>query len=127
MKSILLKLSATLVLCASLFAVAPVRALGATAPQNIDRREQRQQRRIREGVRNGELTRRETRHLERRETRLNRAEWRARRSGGTLTSQERRRLNRQLNRSSRAIYRQKHDRQENERRENRRERRHDRR
>ncbi|MDT7540403.1 MAG: hypothetical protein QOE33_307 [Acidobacteriota bacterium] len=123
MKSILMKLPAAFVLCASLFAV----GTSAAAPQNIDRREQRQQRRIRQGVRSGELTRREARGLERRETRVNRAEWRARRSGGTLTGRERGRLNRELNRSSRAVYRQKHDRQENERRENRRGRRHDRR
>jgi hypothetical protein len=122
MKSVLTKLSATLVLCASLFAVG-----ASAAPQTINQRERNQQRRIRQGERSGELTRREARHLERREGRINRAEWRARRSGGTLTGRERGRLNRELNRSSRAVYRQKHDRQENERRENRRGRRHDRR
>jgi hypothetical protein len=114
MKAILTKLTAALVLCASLFPIAPARALGApaaAAPQTINRRERRQQRRIYRGVRNGELTRREARHLARREARINRAEWRARRSGGTLTTRERQRLNRRLNRSNRAIYRQRHDRQ----------------
>jgi hypothetical protein len=95
----------------------------SVSPRSINVRERNQQRRIRQGVRNGELTRREARHLERREMKLNRAEWRARRSGGELTGQERWRLNRRLNRDSRAIYRQKHDRQENERRENRHDRR----
>jgi hypothetical protein len=112
MKAILTKLTAALVLCASLFAVAPARALGASAaaPQTINQRERRQQRRIYRGVRNGDLNRREARHLERREARINRAEWRARRSGGTVTTRERQRLNRRLNRTNRAIYRQRHDR-----------------
>lgn len=107
MKSILCKLSVALVVGASLLAVAPARAAA-----QINQREQQQQRRIRQGVRSGELTRREARHLERRERRINRAEWRARRSGGGINWRERRRLNRRLNRDSRAIYRQKHDRQE---------------
>jgi hypothetical protein len=126
MKCLLVKLPAALLFGASLvtFAaaknVAPRAGMGAVAsPQTINQRERRQQRRIRQGVRSGELTHRETRHLERREGRLRRNEWRARRSGGGLNTHERRRLQREENRTSRSIYRQKHDRQENERRERR--------
>jgi hypothetical protein len=117
-------LLAPALLVGALFAPLSAQAQEAVRhPRSINARERRQERRIRQGERSGELTRREARHLERREVRVNRAEWRARRSGGTLTAQERWRLNRRLNRDSRAIYRQKHDRQENERRENRHERR----
>jgi hypothetical protein len=120
MKALLSKLPAALLCGASLLTVASARGIAATrAPRQsaayqhtINERERRQQRRIRTGVRNGELTRRETRHLERRETRLRRDERRARRSGGELTMRERRRLQREENRTSRAIRRQRHDRQE---------------
>jgi hypothetical protein len=118
MKGLLVKLPAALLFGASLVTVgaaanvAPRAGLGAVAsPQTINQRERRQQQRIRHGVRNGELNRREARHLERREAKLHRDERRARRSGGELTSRERRRLQREENRTSRAIYQQKHDRQ----------------
>ncbi|MEP6902874.1 MAG: hypothetical protein ABJA66_14065 [Actinomycetota bacterium] len=79
--------------------------------QNINRRQRRQQRRIRGGYRSGRLTRREASRLERREVRTNRMERRFRRSGNGLSRRERRRLAINLNRNSRRIYRQKHDRQ----------------
>lgn len=117
MRNILCKLSAALFVGASLVTVvsarpATARALNASPAPQIDARERRQQRRIRRGVRSGELTRREARHLERRERRIDRQESRMRRSGGGMNWRERRRLNRELNRSSRAIRRQRHDRQE---------------
>jgi hypothetical protein len=87
-------------------------AAAQTYPGSINRREARQQRRIRQGVRSGELTRREARRVERREARIRFNEARARRSGGRFTARERWRIQRQLNRSSRAVYRQKHDRQD---------------
>ncbi|MFL6211352.1 MAG: hypothetical protein ACJ74W_21065 [Pyrinomonadaceae bacterium] len=83
-----------------------------TYPGSINRREARQQRRIRQGVRSSVLTRREARRIERREARIRIEEVRARRSGGRFTLRERRRIQRELNRSSRAVYRQKHDRQD---------------
>jgi len=64
------------------------------------------------------LTRREAGRIEAREARIRVNEAYARRSGGRYTARERARTQRQLNRTSRGIYRQKHDRQENERREN---------
>ena len=119
MKGLLVKLPAVLLFGASLVPFAAASNVSPSAvnhavasPQTINQRERRQQRRIRQGVQSGELNRRETRHLERREWRLRRNESRARRSGGELTTRERRRLQREENRTSRAIYRQKHDRQE---------------
>jgi len=79
---------------------------------SINHREARQERRIGQGVRSGELTVRETYRLERRQLRLNRTEARYRASGDRLTPRERFRLERDLNRTSRSIYRQKHDRQD---------------
>jgi hypothetical protein len=82
----------------------------AAGAAEVDRRERRQQERIAEGVRSGELTPRETARLERKEARLHREIERDRAAnGGTLTPAQRRRVNRQQNRLSRQIYREKHD------------------
>ena len=80
-----------------------------TAEAGVNDRERNQQRRIRQGVRSGELTRGEFRRLEREQARVRRHEARAR-SDGRFTLRERARINRELNRSSRHIYRQKHNR-----------------
>lgn len=83
----------------------------ATFAQNtprVDRRERHQQRRIRHGVRSGELTHREARRLERQQA-VTHAEEAAAKADGKVTKRERRHLNRRENRTSRHIYRQKHD------------------
>jgi hypothetical protein len=74
----------------------------------INRREHRQQSRIREGIRSGELTRREAVRLEGQQARIRVAE-RFARADGHLTLRERARLDRGLDRANRNIYRQKHD------------------
>ena len=104
MKS-LMKWFATAALVA---AMAPVFALA----QDINERQENQQQRIRQGVRSGELTRREALRLQREQARVRFAEARARRSGGEFTPRERARIQRELNQSSRHIRRQKHDRQD---------------
>lgn len=71
-----------------------------------------QQKRIAQGVRSGELTRPEARHLERNAARIHRSIRRDRRDGGAFTPRERAFAQKRLNRQSRAIYRQKHDRQD---------------
>lgn len=76
----------------------------------INRREARQTWRLRHGVRNGSLTRRETRRLAGQQARIRAHEARAR-SDGRVTASERASIRRQENRASRNIYRQKHDRQ----------------
>ncbi len=87
--------------------------LSLTAPAlagEVDRREARQQARIADGVRSGELTPRETARLERKEARVQREIRRDRaENGGTLSPAERASIDRQQNRLSRQIYRQKHD------------------
>ena len=80
-------------------------------PRGINDRQHRQQQRIRHGVRDDELTRREAARLETEQARIRRYERRAR-NDGHLSYRERRRLDNLLDRSSLDIYRQTHDRQD---------------
>ncbi len=76
----------------------------------VDRRQANQQARIADGVESGQLTPRETAHLERREAKTRREIRRDRAAnGGTLTRAERAKINREENRTSRQIYRAKHN------------------
>ena len=84
-------------------------ALPATA-QTIHQRKVNQQRRIGNGVKSGQLTPKETTHLERRETHLNRETRRMRAAnGGKLTPQEHRNVNQRQNNASRQIHPEKHN------------------
>lgn len=78
----------------------------------INRHQHHQQTRIRQGVRSGELTRREAARLQAEQARIRVHEAYARRSGGEFTLRERQRIARELRQSSRHIHRQKHDRQD---------------
>jgi hypothetical protein len=73
--------------------------------------QQRQQARIHQGIRSGELTRNEARRLEAEQARI-RTDERFYRADGKLTPRERGRLRKELRHSSHDIYRQKHDRQD---------------
>ena len=81
-----------------------------TATPNLDQRQANQQKRIEQGVASGQLNRRETIRLEKREGKLE-ADKLLAKSDGKVTPQERNKLQREANRDSRAIYKQKHDRQ----------------
>ena len=84
-------------------------ALPATA-QTIHQRKVNQQGRIAQGVKSGQLTPKETAHLEHKEAALNRETRHMRAAnGGTLTPAEKAKVTRQQNHLSRDIYRQKHD------------------
>ena len=87
-------------------------AQGRTRRASINQREHNQAVRIRNGVRSGELTARETGRLVREQVQIRRMEDRFRDSGDGLSPRERLRLQRELNEASRHIYRQKHDRQD---------------
>jgi hypothetical protein len=79
--------------------------------QRMDKQTQRMDRqaqRIDRGFRNGEITRKENRHLNREQRRIGRAYDRSR-SDGHLNRQERHRLNRMQDRASRHIYRDRHN------------------
>jgi Ni/Co efflux regulator RcnB len=78
--------------------------------QNINQRKDNQQGRIGQGVRSGQLTARETSHLEGREASINHEEHAMRRArDGHLTRGDRAALDRRQNRVSRSIYRDKHN------------------
>ena len=80
--------------------------------RNINTRETRQEKRIYQGIKSGELTRHEAVRLDREQDRVERLESRYRRTGDGISPRERARLERDLNRTSRDIYRQKHDKQD---------------
>ena len=74
----------------------------------IKERQENQQKRIAEGVKDGELTAKETKNLESREVKIQHDKKEAK-ADGVVTAKERAHLQREQNHASRAIYRQKHD------------------
>jgi hypothetical protein len=74
----------------------------------INHRQHRQERRINQGVRSGELTRNEAHHLRNDERKIGRDK-RMAKADGRVTPNERRHLRHEENRTSRAIYRDKHN------------------
>ena len=83
-------------------------AFAQTATPGIDQRQTNQEKRIQQGVKSGELNKRETARLEKREGKLQADKEKAA-ADGKVTKKERQQLNREANRDSKAIYRQKHD------------------
>lgn len=77
----------------------------------VNQRQQNQHQRVKQGVRSGELTRRETGALAREQRDIRRLE-REYKSDGELTRSERADLHREQNQASRHIYKQKHDAQD---------------
>jgi hypothetical protein len=74
----------------------------------VNQRQRNEQRRINQGIRNGELSKNETRHLLADEKDI-RKDKRMAKADGHVTTAERRQLRRDENRTSRAIYRDKHN------------------
>ncbi|MHB1022003.1 MAG: hypothetical protein ACYC46_05270 [Acidobacteriaceae bacterium] len=82
----------------------------AAHPQTIHQRKVNQQARIAQGVRSGQLTARETRHLEHQQRVINREQRNMRaQNDGHLTRQDRRTIRHQQNQESRRIYNKKHN------------------
>jgi len=79
-----------------------------TRTPRINARKVRQQQRIAQGVRSGQLTPAETRRLERQQARIKADKLQAK-ADGNVTPQERARLTHEQNRASRSIYRLKHN------------------
>ena len=103
------KIVSTLLTFALVFGMCAA-SMGQTATPGINNRERRQQKRIRKGVRSGELTKKEAVRLEAQQARTRAAEASAK-ADGKVTAKERVRLQKRENRTSRTIYRQKHDQQ----------------
>jgi Skp family chaperone for outer membrane proteins len=107
------KLSAVVLTLAGVVAVASASQADAnsTRDPHVNQRQHNQRERIQQGVRSGELTRRETGKLVEEQRDVRQLE-RAYKSDGTLTGAERRDLHHEQNQASRDIYRQKHDEQD---------------
>ncbi len=94
-------------------AAPPVKAGKAVATKKsatpgINQRQRNQQARIRQGVKSGELTKHETRKLEREQGRI-RADKLEAKSDGKVTKGERKAIHREQNKASKDIYKEKHD------------------
>jgi tellurite resistance protein len=103
MRSKISTLLAGAVLCA---AILP--ATNLFGANNIDKREHREQMRIDQGVRSGELTPKEFNKLENQQARIRVAEARAK-ADGNVTPKEKAHIEKKLNQASREIYRAKHN------------------
>jgi Spy/CpxP family protein refolding chaperone len=104
MKIVTIAAAATLLLSTAAFAQTP------ESNRTINNRKFDQQQRIGQGVRSGQLTPRETQHLEHQEGAINREEHAMRAAdNGHLTRSDRRTLHAQQNQESRRIYRDKHN------------------
>jgi hypothetical protein len=91
------------------FALLAIPSFGQSAA-TIQQRKVDQQDRIAQGVRSGQLTPRETSHLEHQQQSINREEHAMRRAdGGRLTAADREALTRRQNRASEHIYADKHN------------------
>ena len=88
------------------FGIASVAA--QTHTPRVARRQVKQQVRVEQGVRSGELTKGEARRLERQQRKIAVDKRRAK-SDGVVTPAERAKLNREQNRASKRIYRTKHN------------------
>jgi hypothetical protein len=82
--------------------------LSQTQTPRVDRRERRQQARIQEGVKSGELTGKEAKQLEAQQRKIQKEKMQAK-ADGTLSPAERMKLNREQNRANRKIFRKKHN------------------
>ncbi|HET9131573.1 MAG TPA: hypothetical protein VFO86_11525 [Terriglobia bacterium] len=111
MERTILKFLCGAAICAGMLPVSGFAAAkNAARPKTpaIDRREHNQQERIRQGIKSGELTRREAVRLEEQEAKI-RVNEKFAKADGKITPAERERLEKELNRTSQNIYEQKHD------------------
>ena len=106
------KLSAAVLTLAGMFAAVGASQADANSTRDpgVNQRQHHQRERIQQGVKSGELTRRETGKLAEEQRDIRQLE-RAYKSDGTLTGAERRDLHHEQNQASHDIYRQKHDEQ----------------
>lgn len=104
MKTIMLFIAACMIVGLTLLAAAQ------TTPK-VTERQKNQQARIKEGVKSGELTRREAVKLETQQAKIQ-AEKRMAKADGKVTAAERAKLQHDQNKASMHIYKEKHDKQE---------------
>lgn len=83
---------------------------GTQSTPRIDQRQAEQQKRIDQGVKSGELNKKEAARLEKGQQRIQKMEDKAM-ADGKMTRMERRKIERAQDRESKKIYREKHDKQ----------------
>jgi hypothetical protein len=93
---------------------APIASAQTTTPEQpkgeVNKRLENQKDRIQAGVKDGQLTKGETKHLVRQDKAIHAQEKADRQfNGGTLTKGEKKQLNRELNKTSRQIHRARHN------------------
>lgn len=81
------------------------------ATPKVKERQVHQQKRIRDGIKDGELTKKEVYHLEKQQARIHKAKHRAK-ADGEVTDRERASLHARQSKASHQIHHQKTDRQE---------------
>lgn len=86
-------------------------AIGGFAADKAKIRQKKQQKRIHQGVKTGELTKQEALKLEAKEAKLHRQIRKDRKDRGGLTPKERAQINKKQNKLSKEIYKDKHDKQ----------------
>ncbi len=99
------------ILVSALFVCGFAMASHAQSTPVVDKREDIQKERIKDGVKSGELTKAETKHLVKNQRHIKRTESKAK-ADGVVTPAERAKLDRKQDRASKRIVKQKHDKQE---------------
>ena len=99
----------SLIIAAVLFISSGLFAQSVKTPK-INKKQKNQLSRIEQGVKSGELTKRETKRLLKQEAKLQKQKKIAK-SDGVVTKRERAKLNKEANKLSAKIYKQKHDKQ----------------
>jgi polyhydroxyalkanoate synthesis regulator phasin len=85
-----------------------VSAEGTRRSPGVNRRERHERKRIKQGVKSGELTKEEAKELRQEQREIHQKE-REMKSDGTLTKEERKELHQDINDASKNIYEEKHD------------------
>ena len=101
---------ASLLLC-GLLVTGPLTSAWAAKPV-AKHRHKNQVGRIKQGVKSGELTKKEAHKLRKGQKRVRKAAHQAKNDDGRIDRKERARINRMQNRQSKRIFKQKHDRQD---------------
>jgi predicted transglutaminase-like cysteine proteinase len=110
-KRLSLALAGVVIAGTSLAAQAPAPGTQTATPKreaHMEKRADRQQKRIAEGVATGKLTPRETARLERQETKVNKDIAKAE-ADGKVTKKEAAKIEREQNKASKKIYKKKHN------------------
>jgi methionine-rich copper-binding protein CopC len=96
------------IISVSLIAMFAFTTFAQDATPKVHHRQNKQQRRIANGIKDGSLNSREAARLERQEAKIQKDKHEAK-SDGTVTKEERQQLRKEQNKTSRHIYKQKHD------------------